>query len=300
MKKNPFVLAGLVLCALSAGAETQPLVRTVPVAGGTYLQGSLEQPYASTERVHLAALPSFEIAATETTQELWLAVMGTNPSKFRAASRPVESVSWMDAVRFCNALSLREGLRSAYRINGTEVEWDREADGYRLPTEAEWEYAARGGSAGADASVPLAKAPYAGGVEADRVAWYDKNSAKSTHPVGMKQENGLGLFDMSGNVWEWCWDWYAEYPKTEVSDPAGPLKGAGQKVLRGGAWFTPVNLLRVTYRYWNVPGFKVNSVGFRVARNAPASEALDEVAVGDGSKLDAFDFLAIPASESPR
>ena len=301
MKKSPLFISALLFLYMVPGwAETGRAPRTVLVHGGSFLQGSAEQPYAATERVHPVTLSSFEIATTETTQELWSSVMVSNPSKFRIPGKPVDSVSWLDAVRFCNALSMQEGLESAYDIKGSEVEWNSEANGYRLPTEAEWEYAARSGSSGADPSVPLAKAFYSGSPEADKVAWYDKNSAKSSQPVGSKSPNELGLFDMSGNVWEWCWDWYAEYPRTEVSDPSGPDKSTGQKVMRGGAWFTPVNLLRVTYRYWNVPTFKVNSVGFRVARNASVEEAINEVAVGDGSKLDVFDFLSIPASEAAR
>lgn len=301
MKRRPiFATVLIILRAVSAWAEPGSAPRTVLVEGGSFFQGSTEQPYAATERVHLATLSPFEMAITETTQELWTSVMGTNPSKFRSPAKPVDNVTWLDAVRFCNALSMREGLEPAYLIAGPEVGWNREADGYRLPTEAEWEFAARGGLSGAGSLVPLSKAPFAGGMEADKVAWYDKNSAKTTQAVATKLANGLGLFDMSGNVWEWCWDWYGDYPRTDVVDPAGPAKGAGQKVLRGGAWFTPVNLLRVTYRYWNVPGFKVNSVGFRVAKNAPAVEVLEEVAVGDGSKLSAFDFLSVPASDPIR
>jgi formylglycine-generating enzyme required for sulfatase activity len=100
------------------------------------------------------------------------------------------------------------------------------------------------------------------------VAWFDANSGKATKPVAQKAPNALGLYDMSGNVWEWCWDWYGSYPKDDIVNPDGADNQTGQKVLRGGSWFTPVKLLRVTYRYWNVPTFKVNSVGFRIARNA--------------------------------
>jgi formylglycine-generating enzyme required for sulfatase activity len=208
------------------------------------------------------------IGETETTQELWTLVMKTNPSRFPGKDRPVDFVSWLDAVRFCNALSALEGLDAAYQIVGPEVFWNTEADGYRLPTEAEWEYAARGGPQAALGDAPLARAYYSGGSDAGTLAWYDANSGKASKPVGQKRPNELGLYDMSGNVWEWCWDWYGEYPKELAVDPKGASKGAGQKVLRGGAWFTPVNLLRTTYRYWNAPTFRVNSVGFRVARNA--------------------------------
>jgi sulfatase modifying factor 1 len=249
--------------------------RMVSIPGGTFWQGSREAPYAANERANQTRLSPYLIGETEVTQELWTAVMKGNPSKFPGKDRPVEFVSWLDAVRFCNALSAREGLEEAYRIDGSEVFWNTESDGYRLPTEAEWEYAARGGPLAAMDAIPLARANYAGGTDAGTLAWYDGNSGKASKPVGQKQPNELGLYDMSGNVWEWCWDWYGEYPKELAVDPQGAPKGSGQKVLRGGAWFTPVNLLRTTYRYWNVPAFKVNSVGFRVARNAdPVPDAL--------------------------
>jgi formylglycine-generating enzyme required for sulfatase activity len=300
------------------GAPLPGLPRMIRVDGGTYLQGSAETQYAANERVHATTVSPFYIAETETTQKLWGAIMGKNPSKFRGEERPVEYVSWLDAVLFCNELSAREGLEGAYTIEEGVVTWNRAANGYRLPTEAEWEFAARGGSRAASAETPLARAPYAGGTEADIVAWYDRNSAKSTQPVGRKEPNELNLYDMSGNVWEWCWDWYGEYPKAEVADFEGAPKGAGQKVLRGGAWFTPAHLLRVTYRYWNAPTFRVNSVGFRLARNAespPANLASTNGSAANepssveerfsrglpsGVGLDLFEILSAPESELRR
>ncbi len=270
--KIAVLAAALMVNALGAFAqEARP--RMVFVAGGTYWRGSAEGAFAANERAHEVTLSSFHLAETETTQEQWTAVMGSNPSRFPGKDRPVEYVSWMDAVRFANALSEREGLEKAYEIAGNEVIWNRSAAGYRLPTEAEWEYAARGGPRGAPTDEPLRRAPYAGGTNAAALGWYDANSNRTTQPVGRKEPNELGLYDMSGNVWDWCWDWYSDYPRTSVADPAGPDRGTGQRVLRGGAWFTPVHLLRTTYRYWNAPTFKVNSVGFRLARNAAAGPA---------------------------
>ena len=313
LKTLGFLLSLSVVALPAAASSTPGLPRMVRVEGGTFLQGSAEAQYAANERVHQATLSPFLIADTETTQKLWTAVMGSNPSRFRGEDRPVEFVSWLDAVRFCNALSEREGLESVYTIAGGEVTWNRAANGFRLPTESEWEYAARGGQLGAPADAPLKRSPFAGGTEAGAVAWYDQNSGKTTHPVAQKASNELGLYDLSGNVWEWCWDWYGEYPRTDVVDSEGASKGAGQKVLRGGAWFTPQNLLRVTYRYWNAQSFKVNSVGFRIARNAgpasasdiaappqdPASVAADRFSksIPSGVGLDLFEFLAAPESE---
>ncbi|MFA6504746.1 MAG: SUMF1/EgtB/PvdO family nonheme iron enzyme [Treponemataceae bacterium] len=295
MKKILYACFGFViasLCSIDICAQDSPLLRLresmVLVEGGTFLRGSAEQPYAATERVHQTTVSSFRVASTETTQGLWRTVMGTNPSAFKGDNRPVEKVSWLDAIRFCNALSVKEGLQEAYDIVGANVAWIREADGYRLPTEAEWEYAARGGRYGASGAEPLKKAPYSGGTEPNAVAWYDGNSGKTTQNVAGKAANQLGLYDMSGNVWEWCWDWYGAYPRDSVVDPEGVSSEAGQKVLRGGAWFAPVNLLRATYRYWNAPTFKVNSVGFRVARNA-APYRLEATA-----KIDFFQALSAP------
>ena len=273
-----FFLPSLVHAELPA--SRRPVM--MDIEGGTYLRGSLEQPYATTERVHETTVSPFRLSAYETTQALWREIMVTNPARFRGDKLPVDSVSWIDAVRFCNVLSERDGLETAYEIRGNDAVWRREANGYRLPTEAEWEFAARGGVRGAISGEPLRKVLYAGGSDADKVAWYDRNSAKTSHETGIKLANELGLFDMSGNVWEWCWDWYGDYPRTAVKDPEGAIKGAGQKVLRGGAWFTPINLLRVTYRYWNAPTFKVNSVGFRLAQNATAAaNLLDKMPSGN-------------------
>lgn len=243
-------------------------VEMVFVEGGTYWMGSNEGAFAANEKPYQVTVSSCYIAMTETTQELWSSVMGSNPSRFQGKDRPVEYVSWYDAVRFCNALSKAEGLEEAYTISGSTVEWNREANGYRLPTEAEWEYAARGGPLGAIGESALSRALYAGGSNASSVAWYDANSGRTTKSVATKEANELGLYDMSGNVWEWCWDWYNNYPGDPQENPSGPEVSSGRRVLRGGAWFTPVNLVRTTYRYWNAPGFKVNSVGFRIARNA--------------------------------
>lgn len=255
-----------VLGVLPAQQEV-PVPAMVFVEGGTFWQGSKEAPYSSNERAHRTTLSSFYISQTEVTQELWTAVMGTNPSRFSGKDRPVENVSWLDAVKFCNALSERHGYTPAYTISGSTVEWNREANGYRLPTEAEWEYAARGGIKGAITEEPLTRSPYSGGFEINQIAWYDANSGKASKPVATKAPNELGIYDMSGNVWEWCWDWYSEYPSGEVTNPTGPEKPTGYRVLRGGAWFTPAKLTRATYRYWNTPTFKSNSVGFRIARN---------------------------------
>jgi formylglycine-generating enzyme required for sulfatase activity len=227
-----------------------------------------------------ARVSSFFISETEVTQDLYTAVMGENPSYFKGGDLPVDSVSWFEAAAFCNALSVRAGLPPAYVINGENVVWDRKSRGYRLPTEAEWEYAAREGRYGALGSEPLGRAFFAGCPpsvsEGDytRLAmdygWFRLNSVidkrQSTQPVKGKLPNKLGLYDMSGNVWEWCWDWQDDYPPEPVSDYAGPA-GGKYKVARGGSYFNDLKQLTTTTRTGNDPAFKYRTTGFRIAQN---------------------------------
>ncbi|MFI6478355.1 formylglycine-generating enzyme family protein [Nonomuraea sp. NPDC050663] len=166
----------------------------------------------------------------------------------RAGRLPVETVSWHDAVRYCNARSAREYLTPAYRLSpdGTDCAWDTGADGYRLPTEAEWEYACRAGTTG----------PRYGTL--DEIAWYRANSGERSHPVGGKTPNAWGLHDMLGNVWEWCWDVY----DAEVY--------GSYRVLRGGGWFDEPWSCRASVRRRSHPTLRLDDVGFRVARSAVA------------------------------
>jgi formylglycine-generating enzyme required for sulfatase activity len=199
----------------------------------------------------------WQIAATLVTQAQWTHVMGDNPSWAHGDDLPVESLSWFAAVEFCNRLSTALGLPKAYRVADREVDWDADAGGFRLATEAEWEVAARGGE----------QHLYAGSDDADAVAWYWGNTGGLTQPVGRKKPNALGLYDMCGNVSEWVWDRYGAYPTASSSrDPAGPDEGdAG--VCRGGSAFVLPAEMRVTCR-----GPQVNRaqgyhfLGFRIAR----------------------------------
>jgi len=209
----------------------------------------------------------FYIMKSEVTQGLYEKVMGTNPSNFKdcGSDCPVESVSWYDAVKFANALSKKEGLEQCYSISGENVTWSKGVNctGWRLPTEAEWEYAARGGES----------YKYAGSNNVDEVAWYGfysdpKGTSKqeTTHPVCGKKTNGYGLCDMSGNVYEWVWDWYdwEEY-STSVGDPTGPSTGSF-RVYRGGSWSSVASSARVSYRFRNDPSYRGNYQGFRFTR----------------------------------
>lgn len=180
---------------------------------------------------------SFQLGVCEVTQGQWAKVMGNNPSHFRGDDNlPVEQVSWNDAQTFVTKLS---ALNDGYR--------------YRLPTEAEWEYAARGRTT----------ERYYG--DLDEVAWYDFNSCNETHPVGQKQPNRLGLYDMLGNVSEWCSDLYGDYNGSSSADPRGPSSGE-KRVLRGGSWFFETGAERVSCRFAVFPNGKGHAVGLRVCR----------------------------------
>ena len=204
----------------------------------------------------------FQIQTTEVTQGQYRAVMGENPSEFSTCGSdcPVETVSWHSAIKFANALSKKEGLVPAYSGTGDSIRWDERANGYRLPTEAEWEYAARAGQA----------TLYSGSNEVTDVAWIKSNSGNSTHKVGTKQPNGWGLYDMSGNVWEWCWDWYGRsyYASSPGADPGGVSFG-DERIFRGGSWYSLTDSARVGFRFKYKPTMRSYYIGFRLIRPSP-------------------------------
>jgi formylglycine-generating enzyme required for sulfatase activity len=174
---------------------------------------------------------------------------------------PVVLVAWDDAISYCNWRSEKEGLPPAYIIKGSEVRMDLSAKGYRLPTEAEWEFAARGGQDGARHYTK-----YAGSDDFDEVAWCSRNSGNGPHPVGQKRPNALGLYDMSGNVDQWCWDLYGAYPSAPQVDPVGGHTGIG-RVRRGGSWLaSPGQYVRIAFRYNSWTEIRT-TIGFRVVRN---------------------------------
>jgi formylglycine-generating enzyme required for sulfatase activity len=232
----------------------------IRIPGGTFLMGN-ENSNENEKPVHQVTISSFSMAKYPVTQKEWLEVMGNNPSNFKRDTLPVVQVSWFDAIEFCNKLSQKEGLAPAYTVNGSNVSWNHSANGYRLPTEAEWEYAARGGD-GSPGNFT-----YAGSNNVDEVAWYGGNSRGKTPPVGEKKANGLGLYDMSGNVWEWCWDWYGDYSGKVQRDPMGVSSGSG-RVLRGGSWWNSHWYLRSANRDYNHPSIQDRYVGFRLVRPA--------------------------------
>jgi formylglycine-generating enzyme required for sulfatase activity len=214
---------------------------------GTFRMGSpaSESGRDNDETQHSVTISKpYYLGIYEVTQEQYERVMGKNPSYFKGARDPVENVSWEDAVAFIEKLNGMPSEKDAGRV-------------YRLPTEAEWEYACRAGSESAycfgDTLVTL-----------QQYAWFGENSGSKTHPVGKKQPNAWGLYDMHGNVWEWCYDWDGDYSSAAVADPSGPARGS-YRVLRGGSWVNEAALCRSARRRWFVPSFRFNSVGFRVA-----------------------------------
>ena len=233
--------------------ENQDFVETVKglnmkmifVEGGTFQMGATsEQGSDATDDekpAHSVTLSSYYIAETEVTQAQWRAVMGSNPSSFTGDNRPVEQVTWYDAKKFCERLSELTGRT------------------YLLPTEAQWEFAARGGNQSQGYR-------YSGSNTISDVAWYVSNSSNTTHSVKQKQPNELGLYDMSGNVWEWCSDWYnsSYYSSSSQTNPTGPSSGSN-RVLRGGGWRSYAGGCRVAYRYDFNPSDSYNyGVGFRL------------------------------------
>ncbi|HHV37555.1 MAG TPA: SUMF1/EgtB/PvdO family nonheme iron enzyme [Candidatus Cloacimonetes bacterium] len=244
-----------------SGSYEEDLVNSmIFVEGGTFMMGSSDG-YDDEKPIHEVSLSSFMISQYEVTQKEWLEVMGSNPSSFKGSHRPVENVSWHDAIDYCNKRSVKEGLTPCYSGSGNNIACNWDANGYRLPTEAEWEYAARGGNKSSGYE-------YAGSNTLSDVAWYYGNSGDKTHQVGQKSPNELGIYDMSGNVREWCWDWYGEsfYEKSPIRDPRGSTSWRG-RVLRGGSWKSRLDLYcMVAYRSTNTPIVASNGSGFRVVR----------------------------------
>jgi formylglycine-generating enzyme required for sulfatase activity len=237
-----------------AGATTTPHLdasndpfrqQMIPVKGGTFLMGSPDTDqaaYDGEKPQHSVTLSDFSIGKYEVTQAQWRAVMGKDPEEvnFKGCDQcPVEGVSWNDAQNFLKTLNAKTGKK------------------YRLPTEAEWEYAARGGNQSRGYT-------YAGSNALAEVAWYSDNSGSKTHPINQKKANELGLYDMSGNVYEWCQDWYGHYSSTAQTNPKGAVSGSN-RVYRGGGWDGYARFCRVSFRLRNAPTYRFSLLGFRLA-----------------------------------
>ena len=248
-------VTALVNLIINGGGESEFKNRTftvngvsfemIAVEGGTFTMGATSEQgsdaYDDEKPAHQVTLSSYYIGKTEVTQELWQAVMGSNPSKFSGTNLPVEKVSWEDCQSFVIKLNELTGKN------------------FRLPTEAEWEYAARGGNKSNGFK-------FSGGNNIAEVAWYSGNGNKISHPVATKAPNELGIYDMSGNVWEWCSDWYSSsyYTSSSQTNPTGPNSGS-YRVYRGGSWSGNDRYCRVSHRDSNYPSYRFNYVGLRLA-----------------------------------
>ena len=223
-------------------AIQQLVANMVYVEGGTFSMGATAEQgsdaYYDEKPAHQVTLKGFYIGKYEVTQAEWKVVMGENPSYFKGDNLPVENVSWFDCQEFICKLNELTGKN------------------FRLPTEAEWEYAARGGRRSYGAK-------YAGDNDIDKVAWHKGNSNNTTHPVGTKRANELGLYDMTGNVWEWCQDWYGHYSSASQTNPTGPGSG-GERVSRGGSWNCNARGSRLSCRGIGHPGNRDYGSGLRL------------------------------------
>jgi formylglycine-generating enzyme required for sulfatase activity len=260
----------------------------VPIAKGTFTMGSpLGEPCRrSDEQQHQVTLThDFEMQTTEVSVGQFFAFMGYNPANrpcSPSASCPVEMVRWHEAVAYCNALSQKAGKASCYTCTGSGASVTcQEATayggakiytcpGYRLPTEAEWEYAYRAGTTTAYYSGVNDAATCGWSIvvdaNADKIGWCSTNSSSNTHPAGQKQANAWGLYDMAGNVLEWCHDWYqSNIGSGPATDPWGSASGSS-RILRGGSWSFPADLMRAASREFRTPEYWVNFIGFRCAR----------------------------------
>ena len=217
-------------------------IEMVKVEAGSFNMGAtpeMEKPFDWEKPVHHVTLTNnYYIGKYEVTQALWQAVMGSNPSNFKGDNLPVEKVSWNDCQDFISKLNVMTGKR------------------FRLPTEAEWEYAARGGNKSRGYQ-------YSGSNTLGDVAWYGDNSGSKTHAVGTKQPNELGIYDMTGNVWEWCQDWNGSYSSSPQVNPTGAASGS-DRVIRGGSWGNSAGLCRSSYRYSITPDYRGDSMGLRL------------------------------------
>jgi formylglycine-generating enzyme required for sulfatase activity len=258
----------------------------VRINGGTFTMGSpANEPERNSggdiEVQHQVTVSSFYMGKYEVTQKEYQEVMGTNPSKFKGNNLPVEQVSWYDAVEYCNKRSQREGLTPAYIIDKNRsdpnnkwhdatVRWlvtrNADANGYRLPTEAEWEYACRAGT-----TTPFSTGNNVTTNQANFNGYYPYNnnakgtSREKTTTVGSFTPNAWGLYDMHGNVWEWCWDWSGDYSSNAQTDPVGAIS-ADQRVIRGGSWYNYGRHLRSANRGVELPENREDRTGFRLVR----------------------------------
>ena len=282
---DSLLLSDVKSISFKSGSSSTTPTGFIQVAGGTFQMGSTNTSDYGASPPHSVTVGSFYMDKTETTYEKWTEVrnwglthgytdlpVGANGYNQSATNNPVAQLNWYDILKWCNARSEKDGLTAVYYTNSTlttiyrtgqldlasdAVKWT--ANGYRLPTEAEWEFAAKGGTKSQGYT-------YSGSSILDSVAWHFDNAGQVTHAVGTKRANELGLYDMSGNVQEWCWDWYDTYSASAQTDPKGPASSPGVlRVMRGGSYYAGAINCRIADRYRaNQPGgYRGESNGFR-------------------------------------
>ena len=280
-------VVNLILCFAGAEAMAESILEQqrhkqqsmpagfIHIKGGTFVMGSPsgELGRGFNEIQHSVTLHSFYMSKYVVTESEWTEIMGAGADKEKkAASNPVYFINWYDALEYCNKRSHKEGLTPVYEIIKNRkdpnnkstvdrdkwvVKWNKNANGYRLPTEAEWEYACRAGTETAynTGSNRISK----------DTGWYKDNNRNMLEPVGKKPANNWGLYDMHGDVWEWCWDWYGEYKTADQKDPDGPVIG-DYRVIRGGSWDSGARYLRSAFRLYASPCNRYVFIGLRVVR----------------------------------
>lgn len=263
-----------------SSSSTQVKDDLVRINGGAFQMGSpANEPERSSDEVqHRVTVGSFYMAKTEVTQKDYRALMGSNPSEFKGDDLPVTDITWYDAIEYCNKLSESRGLTPCYTVSGTTVSWNRAANGYRLPTEAEWEYAAR-----ANTATPFSFGDYVHNSDANCYNAYGYNNdasgnwvngadsyLRTTVAADSYAANAFGLYNMHGNAAEWVWDWYGDYGSGTAADPTGP-QGGSAKVVRGGGWNDHPKHIRSAYRGAQPADIGLYSIGMRPVRNAEAA-----------------------------
>ncbi|MCL2155262.1 MAG: formylglycine-generating enzyme family protein [Leptospirales bacterium] len=280
----PVLTLAVFLFARSNYGSSGSDFKMVRINGGAFVMGSPDDEpnrgFENIEKQHGVTVSSFSMSKYQITQELYETVMGYNPSYFNSTNHPVERVTWYDALEFCNKLSEKEGLEQVYKItvitrnsnnnitNATidAVNW--KANGYRLPTETEWEYACRAGTETdfnwRNNRINSTQANFKADTNLYNDSLIGEFRAKTT-AVGSFAPNAWGLYDMHGNVWEWCWDWHGNYPGDGETDYRGLSDGVF-RVMRGGSWVVPGHFLRSAVRGYGDPSFRHYAIGFRIVR----------------------------------
>ena len=234
----------------------------VEIPAGSFTMGaSYDDGFGTEYPTHNVTLSSYFISKNLVTQREWETLMGDNPLdklSITADNHPVHSISWYNAIYYCNKRSIKEGLTPCYSGRGKKIKCNFKANGYRLPTEAEWEHAARGTDSNQNYL-------YSGSDTINDVAWFTDNSDSKCHSIGVKQPNALGIYDMSGNISEWCWDWFDLYSGENETNPKGS-KEESNRATRGGSWIENELYCRVAFRFGNSPDTYDKSIGFRLCK----------------------------------